>query len=177
MFEAPPRGDFGREFTRQDKTSIQPPNSITRSGLCPQSWPFAIPYIRFPATRFHDFRKWIENLKLVIPVSFVRRSRQRPTHESRAGQRNNNHSTMHTAAPIEMKVIDNLALFLASLPKRCFRRNRKPNPELRVACLNRSKPLLTPCSLITLRSPGDQLHVVALRSDEYKALQEDITNE
>jgi hypothetical protein len=84
---------------------------------------------------------------------------------------------MHTAAPIEMKVIDSLALFIASLPNRFLRRNRNPKPEARAACLNRSRPLSRPCSLITLRSPGDQLQVVALRLNEDKAFQEDIINE
>jgi hypothetical protein len=147
------------------------------SGLFLRRWPSAIPYKRFPAPRFHNFRKRIENLKLVIPVSFVRRSRQRPAHESRGGQTKKNHTTMHTAALIEMKVIDNLALFVASLPKRCFRRNRKPKPDPRVVCLNRSRPLLRPGSIITLHSPGDQLQVVALRLNEYKASQENIKNE
>src|ERR1700752_2994037 len=82
-------------------------------------------------------------------------TRQYPNEENRNSHTTNTHST------IQMKFIRPLSRRFARLPKLRFKAKPKANPDLYIAGPN--EQVSTTCVLFGVRSPGDQLQVVALR--------------
>jgi hypothetical protein len=84
---------------------------------------------------------------------------------------------MNIAAPLQMKTVPDFRDLFAFLRQHglawTVRFKRSPH----IADLQRSQPLLQPNSLFTLRSPGDQLQVVAFRLNQRRTPKEGIAND
>jgi hypothetical protein len=71
-----------------------------------------------------------------------------------------------------MKIIPYLSRIFVCLPTLCFQTKSKTKPDTRIVGSNRTREQLwPPSSLFAVRSPGDQLHVVALRPTDSQALE------
>jgi len=70
---------------------------------------------------------------------------------------------MHIAAPFQMKIVPDIRDLFAPLRECGLRWSGKFNRSPRIPDLRSSGPLAEPGSLFTLRSPADQLYVVAFR--------------
>jgi hypothetical protein len=92
---------------------------------------------------------------------------------SRNSQRKTNPLPMYFAAHFQMNIVTDIRDLFAFLRERGLAWTRRSNRSRRIPP-QRHKPLVEPCSLLTLRSPGDQLHVVAFRQ---RAPEEGIENE
>jgi hypothetical protein len=71
-----------------------------------------------------------------------------------------------------MKIIAYLSRIFVFLPTLCFQTKTKTKPDPPIVGSNRTREQLwPPSSLFAVRSPGDQLHVVALRPTDSQALE------
>jgi hypothetical protein len=70
----------------------------------------------------------------------------------------------HGPAHIQMKIIRYLCRIFVCLPMLSFQSKSKTKPDPCIAGSSRTREQLSPpSSLFSVRSPGDQLHMVALR--------------
>jgi hypothetical protein len=71
-----------------------------------------------------------------------------------------------------MKIIPYLSRIFVCLPTLCFQTKTKTKPDPRIVGSNRTREQLwPPSSLVVVRSPGDQVFVVALRQTDSQALE------
>jgi hypothetical protein len=84
---------------------------------------------------------------------------------------------MYIAAHFQMNIVTDIRDLFAFLRERGLACIRRLNQSRRNLALQRFKPLLQPRSLFTLRSPGDQLQVVAFRLNQHRPPKEGVENE
>jgi hypothetical protein len=78
----------------------------------------------------------------------------------------------HVAAPTQMKIIPYLSRIFVCLPTLCFQTKSKTKSDPRTVGSSRTQEQLwPPSSVFPIRSPGDQLHVVALRPTDSRELE------
>ena len=115
------------------------------------------PFLRFPESRNHPGD--------CIPEG----SRNKAEAQSRKSEQQN---PRHVAAPIPMKIISYLSRIFACVPTLSFQTKSKTKPDPRIVGSNRTREQLwPPSSVFPVRSPGDQLHVVALRPTDSRELE------
>jgi hypothetical protein len=83
---------------------------------------------------------------------------------------------MHIAAPFQMKIVTDIRDLFALLREHGLFCTGRSKRSPRIPNLQRSKPLLETGSLFTLRSPSDQLQVVAFRLDQQRVREGGIAN-
>jgi hypothetical protein len=96
---------------------------------------------------------------------------------SRNSQTKTNPFAMYIAAHFQMSIVTDVRVLFAFLRVHGLAWTRRSNRSRRIPEPQRHRTLLEPCSLFTLRSPDDQLHVVAFRLNQHRAPEEGIKNE
>jgi len=84
---------------------------------------------------------------------------------------------MHIAAPFQMKIVPDIRDLFAALREYGLRWTGTFSRAPRIPDLRSSGPLSEPGSLFTLRSPADQLYVVAFRLKQRQPPEAGIPNE
>jgi hypothetical protein len=96
-------------------------------------------------------------------------SRNKAEAQSRKSEQQN---PKHVAAPIQTEIILYLSRIFVYLSKLSFQTKSKTVPDQRIPGSSRAREqLLPPSSAFPVRSPGDQLHVVALRPTDSGGLE------
>jgi hypothetical protein len=76
---------------------------------------------------------------------------------------------MQTPALIQMKITSALSRIFASLLKRHFWEHKKSGSKPSPDRSNNPRRVIPTCAAFSVRSPADQLHLVAVRLDDFQS--------